>query len=42
MKYTIGEYYSPKGKKINGKGVEPDIKASDDNIMSAAAAALNE
>lgn len=40
MKYTIGEYYSPKGKKINGKGIKPDIEASDKDALDAAVKAL--
>lgn len=36
FKFTISEYFAPDGSKINGKGIEPDIKASDDEIFEAA------
>ena len=26
LKVTIAEYYTPNGRSINGKGVEPDVK----------------
>ena len=26
LKVTIAEYYTPHGRSINGKGVEPDVK----------------
>ena len=26
MKLTIAEYYTPKGRNINGKGITPDVK----------------
>lgn len=40
MKFTIGEYHSPKGHKINGKGIKPDIEADDSEILSVAVKAL--
>lgn len=42
LKYTIGEYYSPNGTRINGKGIDPDVEANDSNIMSLALKALGE
>ena len=26
LKVTIAEYYTPNGRSINGKGVEPDVE----------------
>lgn len=26
LKMTIAEYYTPNGRSINGKGVEPDVE----------------
>ncbi len=26
VKLTIAEYYTPKGRNINGKGITPDVK----------------
>lgn len=42
LKYTVGEYYSPKGTRINEKGISPDINASGSNIMNVALEALGE
>ena len=33
-KYTTEEYFLPDGTAINGKGIEPDIKADDDTALS--------
>jgi carboxyl-terminal processing protease len=30
MKLTIGEYFTPDGANLAGKGIHPDVKASDD------------
>ena len=27
---TVGEYFLPKGSNINGKGIQPSVKATDD------------
>lgn len=43
VRLTIAEYYSPKGRTINGHGVEPDITLSEEEVDTPAAltAALN-
>lgn len=28
VKLTIAEYFTPKGRSINGKGITPDVKSS--------------
>jgi len=33
LKITVKEYFSPKGNKINGIGVEPDTFAGDDEML---------
>ena len=30
LKLTISEYFTPNGRNINGKGIEPDIYIEDD------------
>jgi carboxyl-terminal processing protease len=27
---TLGNYYTPKGRNLGGKGIQPDVRASDD------------
>ena len=35
-KLTVSEYLTPKGNHVNDKGIEPDIEATDDDILDKA------
>ena len=40
-KLTVSEYLTPKGNHVNENGIEPDIEASDDDILDKALEELN-
>lgn len=42
LKYTIGEWITPKGNKINGVGITPDVKVSLDAAYSMGAPKLED
>ena len=41
IKMTVTEYLTPKGNHVHEKGIEPDIEATDENIMDKAIEELN-
>ena len=36
IKLTITEYLTPNGDHVQGKGIEPDIEATDEDILDKA------
>lgn len=42
VKLTVTEYLTPKGNHVQDKGIEPDIKATDEEILDKALEALGE
>lgn len=41
VKLTVSEYLTPKGNHVSGKGITPDIEASDEDILDKALEELN-
>lgn len=42
VKLTISEYLTPDGNHVQGNGIEPDIEATDDDILDKAIEVLND